>query len=273
MPIPGNGPIAPLIPAASATARDIETRPCLISRPVRSTPGEAKLGAFSLYESVPRQLSASDRSAAPATAQERARALLGPRASIREGAVYAGANPDQPAVGDVRVTWRSAPVGAISVVGRQTQSALSPYLASNGRELLLAEPGVVDASLMFKHGEEENSLLTWVLRAVGVIVMFIGCRVMLSLLEVLADLIPFLGTIVGAGASFLALICTLVLAPLIVAIAWIFYRPMVAAAALVIGAALVYGVRMLAVRQAASVARPAAAPPAWRTGASGRQPR
>ncbi len=227
-------------------------------------PSAVKLGAFSLNENVLRELPATDSAGAPDSALERARALLGPRASIRAGTVYAGANPDQPAVGDVRVTWRSAPVGEISLVGRQTQSTLSQYLASNRRELLLVEPGIIDAGLMFKHGEDENSLLTWVLRAVGAVLMFIGFRVMLSLIEVLADIIPFLGSIVGAGASFVALICTLIFAPLIVAIAWIFYRPFVAISVLAVGAVLLYGVRMLAVKRVARFTQPASGPSASR---------
>jgi hypothetical protein len=112
---------------------------------------------------------------------------------------------------------------------------------------------------MFKHGEDENALLTWILRAVGVIVMFIGFRSMLSLLEVLADVIPFIGNIVGAGASLVALLCTLVVAPLMIALAWLFYRPLTAIAVLAVGAGLVWGVRQLVQRR--SAAQPAKAAP------------
>ena len=110
--------------------------------------------------------------------------------------------------------------------------------------------------LMFKHGEEENRLLTWILRAVGVVADVFGVPIAMTLIEVLADVVPLFGAIVGAGASLVAFFCTLVLAPLIVAIAWLFYRPLVAVVVLVVGAALAYGAHALA-RAAARRSRPA----------------
>ena len=219
----------------------------------------AKLGAFAIGADVLRLLDPTDSFAPPEAALDQARAALGERARVSEGGVFAGADPAQPAIGDVRVTWQALPLAPISVVARQTQSSLSPYLASNGRALLLAEPGVVDAALMFKHGEDENRLLTWILRGVGALAMFVGFRLMLSLFETLADVVPLIGAIVGAGASLAALLCTFILAPIIVAIAWVFYRPLVAVGALVIGAALAYGVRALVRSRAAQRRRPAGA--------------
>ena len=217
-------------------------------------PSEVKLGAFTMSDRIIGMVSGGEKFAVPDTAQAAARSKLGQRASVRQGDVYVGSNPDQPAVGDVRISWTLVPITPISVVGRQTQNTVTPWTAKNGNEVLLVEAGVVDPALMFKHGEQENSLITWILRAVGVLVMFIGFRVMLSLLEVLADVIPFIGNIVGAGASLVALLCTLALAPVIIAIAWFVYRPVVAIAVLVIGGALVYGLRQLMHRRVAQKA-------------------
>ena len=125
---------------------------------------------------------------------------------------------------------------------------------------------------MFKHGQDENRVMTWILRALGLLMMFIGFRVAMSLLEVIADVVPFIGNIIGAGASLIALVCTLTLAPVIIAVAWLFYRPLVAIIALAVGAALVYGVRELAKRRhamRASVAPPASPNPSSATNATG----
>jgi hypothetical protein len=211
---------------------------------------DAKLGGFALNERVISMLPARDKFEAPASAINQARAKLGPRTRIEQGMVYAGANPDQPVVGDVRVSWELLPVTAVSVVARQTQSTFSPWVSSNGREVLLAETGVKDAALLFKHGQDENRIITWILRFVGVLLMFIGFRMMLALLEALADVIPFLGDVVGAGASIIALLFTMIFAPLIIAIAWLFYRPLIAGLVIAGGVALVWGVRELGRRRA-----------------------
>ena len=213
-------------------------------------PPNAKLGAFTLGPNALSEISATEPFPPPEDALAGARASLGSRAQIAGGGVYAGADADRPQIGDVRVTWRAAPVGDLSVVGAQAKNAISPYVASNGEDLLLVETGDVDAHAMFKHGEEENRLLTWILRAVGVVAMFLGFRIAMSLIEVLADVVPLFGAIVGAGASLVAFFCTLVLAPLIIAIAWLFYRPLVAIVVLIVGAALAYGAHALARRRA-----------------------
>ena len=228
---------------------------------------DAKLGAFALNERVLGLLSASEALEAQPSALTQARAVLGQSAQVRQGTVYAGANPDQPAIGDVRVTWRLLPLTDISVVARQTQATFAPFLTSNGREVLLAETGVQPAALMFKHGQETNALLTWILRGVGLLLMFIGFRLMLTLLEVLGDLIPFVGDLIGAGASLLSLLATLIVAPVIIAFAWFFYRPLVAVGALLVGGALVVGVRTL-MRKRVAAARPASMTPAVRLRAS-----
>ena len=220
---------------------------------------DARLGAFRLGPNVINLLSADDKTDVPQTALAQAREKLGGRARIAQGIVYAGSNPDQPLVGDVRVSWTVAPLTQVSVVGRQTQTGLSPWQAGNQREILMAEKGIVDARTMFKHGEDENALLTWILRVVGFVLMFAGFRALLSLFEVLADIIPFFGNIVGAGASLVALLLTLVLAPVIIAIAWIFYRPLVAIGVLIVGAGLAYGVRALMKGRTATAAARAGA--------------
>lgn len=184
-------------------------------------PTGAKLGAFSVGAKVLAEIGADESFAPPQSALAAARAVLGPRADIVGGGVYSGADFDHPQVGDVRATWRIAPVGDLSVVGAQTRGGVTPYLAHNGEELLLVESGDVSAPQMFKHGEDANAFLTWVLRGAGVVVMFIGFRVAMTLIEVLADVVPLFGAIVGAGASLVALFCTLVLAPVVIALAWL----------------------------------------------------
>ncbi len=220
---------------------------------------DARLGAFTLGPKVIGLLSTAEAFSAPDSAVAEARTKLGARARIVQGKVYAGANADQPSIGDVRISWKVLPLQPVSVVARQIQSTFVPWLAGNGREIILAETGMVPPDTMFKHGEDENALLTWILRAVGVIVMFIGFRSMLSLLEVLADVVPFIGTLVGAGASLVALLCTCVVAPLMIALAWLFYRPLTAIAVLAVGAGLVWGVRQLAHRRSAAQPANAAA--------------
>jgi hypothetical protein len=76
--------------------------------------------------------------------------------------------------------------------------------------------------------------------------MMIGFALIMSPLSVLADVIPLLGDIVGAGAAIVAFLCTVALAPVVIAIAWFAYRPVVAVITLAVGGALAAGTVYLA---------------------------
>jgi hypothetical protein len=74
---------------------------------------------------------------------------------------------------------------------------------------------------------------------------------------VLADVIPILGDIVGAGTAVVAFLGTVMIAPVVIAIAWFAYRPVVAVITLVVGAALVAGAGYLARQHKSRKATPA----------------
>jgi len=218
-------------------------------------PGNAKLGAFGLTDRIIQMVPGGEKFVVPDAVQPQAIDRLGQSARVLQGDVYVGADPDQPVIGDVRISWQVLPLGPVSVIGRQTSDTITPWIAHNGKEVMLVEAGIADPALMFKHGQQSNTVLTWALRLLGVVLMFLGFRLMLSLLQVLADVVPFIGSIVGAGASLVALLCTAAIASIVIAVAWFFYRPLVAAIILVVGGVIAYGVRYLMKRHAAGRAR------------------
>jgi hypothetical protein len=102
------------------------------------------------------------------------------------------------------------------------------------------QPGIVSAEQMFADAKSMNTLLTWALRAVGALVMWLGCMLVLRPLTALFENIPLIGGIVEAGAGLAALLFTLVFAPLTIAVAWFYYRPLVSLIVLASGAALAF---------------------------------
>jgi hypothetical protein len=74
------------------------------------------------------------------------------------------------------------------------------------------------------------------LRAVGAFVLFISLRLMVAVLSVLADVIPVFGDLVSAGTGLLCLAATFAIAPLVIAIAWLAYRPLTSAIVLGVSA-------------------------------------
>jgi hypothetical protein len=86
--------------------------------------------------------------------------------------------------------------------------------------------GTYSADDMFDMAGKDNKNLTWILRAVGFLLMFIGLAMLFKPLSVLADLLPFLGNIVGMGAGIIAFFLSVVLSLFTIALAWLAYRPL-----------------------------------------------
>lgn len=186
--------------------------------------------------------------------------MRGP-AQINDGQIYLGENVGEPKLGDIRIDYRAAPNGPISVVGRQSGADFTPYQTKAGDQLLIVRSGTMSAADMFRDEERLNVILTWTIRLVGTVLMFTGFSMLLAPLVVVADVVPLIGSVLGAGTFLVSLGLTAVLAPSIIAIAWFFYRPLVSVIVLATGLAIAFGFRTWAARRtAARVLRPAAGP-------------
>ncbi len=69
--------------------------------------------------------------------------------------------------------------------------------------------------------------------------MFLGLKMLLAPLVVLADVLPIAGTIVGAGVGIVALLTALAITFVTIAVAWIFYRPLIGITLLALALAVV----------------------------------
>lgn len=163
-------------------------------------------------------------------------------------------------IGDMRVQWSFvAPQRTISLVAVQVNNTFEPYTAEDGGgEVDLLTDGVKSAKAMFNDAKSANTMLTWILRGVGFFAMFIGLSMLVAPLEVICDVLPFLGNIVGAVSKGVCFIIALVISLLDIALAWLFYRPVVG----IILLAAVVGVIYLAKKARSKKAAPAPAAPA-----------
>ncbi|MGM4909539.1 TMEM43 family protein [Rhizobium sp. 768_B6_N1_8] len=170
-----------------------------------------------------------------------------------EGA-YIGLNENLPDVGDLRITYQRIDVETASIVGKQSHSALVPYETTNHRDIFLTADGHVDAGQMFKTAESENSIITWLVRACGLIGLFVSFKLMFALLPILADLIPFLGSVIGFGTSIVACVLTLLVGPVVIAIGWFAYRPLLSVG--IIAGGILLAVIVTRLRRKAPLSQP-----------------
>ena len=156
---------------------------------------------------------------------------------VQGSSVYIGANPGNPSIGDVRVTFTQTPPAEVSIIAQVIGDTFEAFTASNGYTFSRLEDGRHGISAMFESARSENSIMAWVLRAVGVICVMLGLGLVFRPLSVIADVIPILGTIVGAGTGAVAFLIGLAWSLVVIAAAWVRFRPLVAGG--LIAAALV----------------------------------
>lgn len=189
---------------------------------------------------------------------EMLRAKHGARVHVVEDRVYIAGNPQVPAIGDTRISYRLVRNGPFSIIAMQSGSDLAPYQTQAGDRLLMVRAGSVTAGEMFDAAKKGNTILTWVLRGVGALVMLIGFSMLLAPLVTLGDVVPFIGRIIGWGTGVVALFMTLILSSLTIAIAWFWYRPLIAAGVLAAGLVLAFLTGRLGASRKAATAAPAA---------------
>jgi hypothetical protein len=93
---------------------------------------------------------------------------------------------------------------------------------------------------IFEAENSNNKLMTWILRIVGTLLVIAGLKGIFGIIETLLKVVPFLSNIVGWGVGFVCTIVGIVWSLIVIAIAWVFYRPVLGIALLVIAGLLIW---------------------------------
>lgn len=196
---------------------------------------DVKLGAFKVNVVVLDHLT-PNKAVAPAGAPVENATPAAPESktkrayTVSNGMLYFG-NASNPAIGDARIAFTEFPAGPVSIVARQKGDTFEEYPAKTGG-VLLVQAGSISADAMFKQAEEENRTLTWIIRAVGFVLIAIGFGMMFAPFVTLADVVPIIGSVVGAGTFVAAMIFAIPVWLITVALAWVYYRPVIGIALL-----------------------------------------
>jgi hypothetical protein len=158
---------------------------------------------------------------------------------------YVGENPASPVIGDLRISFEIVPETTVSVVARQQSGALVAYQTKAGRQLEMLELGMHAADAMFQAAMSRNTMLTWIVRAGGFLLMFIGLAAIFKPFAVVADVVPIVGTILRTGIGFFAFIVALPLTLITIAAAWLVYRPLLGGGLLILAIGLLVVGRMV----------------------------
>lgn len=160
------------------------------------------------------------------------------QAKLNSNTIFLGKEPAIPQVGDIRINFQEIKPMNISMIAKQSNNTFEPYRAQAGGTIGLLESGTKSAETMFQQAQRSNTIMTWLLRGAGFLVMLIGFRFIFAPLSVFADVLPILGSIVGAGTGLVAGLVAAVFSCITIGAAWFVYRPIIGIIMLVIAGAV-----------------------------------
>ena len=157
-----------------------------------------------------------------------------PQKFVQSGKGYYFGDPSNVKIGDIRVSFKYVATPApTTFVAQQHGDQLISYQAATG-SVFLQSAGIKSLDSMIQSAQKQNKMMAWLLRVVGLFLIFAGIKAILAPLEVLADIIPVAASIVGLGTGLVALCGSLVIGLTTISIGWLFYRPVVAIPFLII---------------------------------------
>ncbi len=154
--------------------------------------------------------------------------------------IYFGRTMNAPEIGDVRITFEKTVPAKVTVVSQVEGNTFKPYTAKNKKKFQTLRMGKKSIEEIFEEENEANNMWTWVLRILGIILVISGVKNLFSFVETLLKVVPFLSSLFAFGVGIIATVIGLVYSLIVIALAWIFYRPVLGIILLLIAGFLVW---------------------------------
>lgn len=146
---------------------------------------------------------------------------------------------DNPKIGDVRISFIYNNSSEVSVLAVQSGKTFTDFVSSAGKTVNRVMDGTHSGSEMINVIKSENNFLKWILRLVGTLLCVIGFGAILKPISAITSFVPILGSIVGAAVGLVSFVLGLCLSLIVIAIAWIRFRPILGICLLAIVGVLV----------------------------------
>ena len=182
--------------------------------------------------------------------------------------LYYGKVPGSPEVGDVRVTFEKVVPAKVTVMAVVDGDSFKPFKAKNGKRFQTLVMGKKSGDEIIEAEKEANNMWTWALRIIGILMVIGGLKGIFGFVETILKVVPFIAGIFGWGIGLICTVVGIAWSLIVIAIAWLFYRPLLGISLLVLAGFLVWvfafkgkdKLKELAAKAKEKAAKPAAAP-------------
>jgi hypothetical protein len=154
--------------------------------------------------------------------------------------LYFGRVPGSPEVGDVRVTFEKIVPAKVTVMAVVDGDSFKPYKAKNGKRFQTLVMGKKSGDEIIVAAKESNTIILWFFRIIGVLMVIGGLKGIFGFLSIILKVVPFVANIIGWGIGVVCTVIGVAWSLIIIAIAWLFYRPLLGISLLAIAGFLVW---------------------------------
>ena len=154
--------------------------------------------------------------------------------------LYFGRVPGAPEVGDVRVTFEKVVPAKVTVMAVVDGDTFKPFKAKNGKRFQTLVMGQKSGDEIIDAAKESNNMILWFLRIIGVLMVIGGLKGIFGFIETILKVVPFIAGIFGWGVGLVCTVIGIAWSLIIIAIAWLFYRPLLGISLLAIAGFLVW---------------------------------
>jgi hypothetical protein len=154
--------------------------------------------------------------------------------------LYFGRVPGAPEVGDVRVTFEKVVPAKVTVMAVVDGDTFKPFKAKNGKRFQTLVMGQKSGDEIIEAEKEANNMILWFLRILGVVMVIGGLKGIFGFIETILKVVPFIAGIFGWGVGLVCTVLGIVWSLIVIALAWLFYRPLLGISLLVIAGFLIW---------------------------------
>lgn len=138
------------------------------------------------------------------------------------------AGKSNPTVGDQRIKISFVPSDVdVSLIAQQKGDSFAAFNTSNGEPLHRLFMGKLSADEVFQKLFSENNMWAWIFRAIGLGACTLGFTLILGPIAVVADVIPFLGSLTRGATFFVSLLMAVCISAVTISLSWIAVRPLI----------------------------------------------
>lgn len=160
---------------------------------------------------------------------------------VNQNEIYYGSSKSGAAeIGDVRVTFEKVVPAKVTVMAVVDGDTFKPFKAKNGKRFQTLVMGKKSGDEIIDAAKDTNSMILWALRIIGIMIVIGGLKGVFGFLETILKVVPFIAGIFGWGVGVVCTIVGVVWSLIIIALAWLFYRPLLGIALLALAAFLIW---------------------------------